>query len=79
MGWTYELGFGPNRQGTKNRKNRPIFRLSAGVEKKKPWKNLLKKFRRKIADFSKKTEKFRHFPEKIEFFPKKSDFFRNLG
>ena len=38
-----------------------IFRLSAGVEKKNPWKNRLKKFWRKITDFSEKIEKIPTF------------------
>ena len=56
-----EAKFSCYEQGTKNRKNRPIFRLSAGVEKKNPWKNRLKKFRRKIADFSEKIGKIPTF------------------
>ena len=38
-----------------------IFRLSAEVGKKNPWKNRLKKFRRKISDFSEKIGKIPTF------------------
>ena len=53
------------RQGTKNRKNRPIFWRFFGYQlewrEKNPWKNRLKKFRRKIAHFSEKIGKIPTF------------------
>ena len=48
-------------QGKKNRKFRPIFRFSVGVEKNFHGKNRLKKIRRKITDFSEKIGKMPKF------------------